>query len=310
MKENKILKQINKMKPFMKKTVEVMKKGALKIWNMLKRNRRSALVFLPIFLILYYVVGSAVSEKIDKNTNFEIKNVDKGYAYVQASADLIRREIDEHLFTPNLPFVFPAWALDNMPAFQKGIIGQLQSVAHTSALNVNSEALQKADELLSYPSEVWLFSQTKDFRIEPSSVAQYRKARRYLLKFNEHAKRDDAMFEKILAALYEDLANIQTLLEKQIATQKSGNADDVFYFSQGRLYALYVVMKAIQKDSGTDLSSVSEPMEQALNLNPTYVKNGALAGFSSPNHLLELAYFTLKARYALSELLRKAENAD
>ena len=305
-----IIKYAKKSVMLAKNTIGLIFRGILRCGRFLRKHKRSALFYLPILLIFYYAVGSVVSEKIDKDPNFEIKKVDKGYIYVQSMADLIKREIDEHVFTPNLPFIFPASVLDNMPAFQKGIIKQVGQIVHAMAIYTNNEALKKADDLLSYPAEVWLFSKTKDFKIEPSSVAQYRKARRQLLKFNDFANRDNVMFEKVLDAVDLSLTDIQNLLETQVYIKKSGYADDVFYFAQGRLYAVYVVLKSVGQEFDIDLDSALRAMEKALKLNPFYVKNGVPASFASPNHLLELAYFTLKSQKALDDEREKKRHVD
>ena len=84
----------------------------------------------------------------------------------------------------------------------------------------------------------------------------------------------------------------------------------MFYYAQGRLYAAYVVLKSAAKQSGVDLSLVLEPMKEALALNPSYVKNGDLAAVSSPNHLLVLAYLSLKARSGVDEILKEKSNVD
>ena len=299
-----------KIVSLMKKLIHAFWRCVLISWKFLMKNKRSAIVCLPIFLLLYYVIGSIVCEKIDKNTDFEVKQIDRGYMYVQAAADLIKREIDDHLFAPNLPFIFPVAVLDNMPSFQKGIIKQLQSTVHVSAAYTNDEFMKKADKLLSYPTNVWLFSKTKDFKIEPSSVAQYRKARRNLLKFNDEADYNKFLSDKVLAGIRQDLTDVQNLLENQIRSHKSKDADDVFYYAQGRLYAAYIVLKAVAKQSGADLLLILEPIKEALVLNPPYVKNGDLAAVSSPNHLLVLAYLSLKARSGVDEILKEKTNVD
>lgn len=280
----------------LKKTAAVFKKYGARLFVFLKKSWRSVLVFVPMFLIFYYVIGAALNHKIDLNLTYEPKK-SGGYVLVDLAAGLIERETDENLYTPNLPVIFPAYVLDNMPAFQKGIFKSVRAVVEVMAKNSQSPDIIKAKELLDYPFNVWLFSKTKDFKIAPSSVAQYRKAHRKLLEFNKQASPSLMLNEKIKKRLAADLSDISRFLEDEVKTAGFLKADDVYYEALGRLYADYLFLKLTPPQYGPALKAI----EEGLSLRPIVVRNGRLGHFFGTNHLIELSYFALKAHMLLIE---------
>ena len=104
---------------------------------------------------------------------------------------LINREVNENLWTANLPPFFPSYFLDNMPNYQQVIVSAL---AVTAAVigeetqcpeNGREKAVMNgAAELLKYPGNVWLFAPDNKLKIAPSSASQYRKARKLLRDYN------------------------------------------------------------------------------------------------------------------------------
>jgi len=276
----------------------------------LKTSWKSAIVIIPTLLVLYYLLGSLLTENIDRDIHFEIKKQERGYTFVQTAADLINREIDTHMFTPNLPFIFPAYILDNMPSFQNGVIESLSHTIHQISDILISPDFQKADVFLSYPSNVWLFSKTKDFKLEPSSTAQYRKARRNLLRFNKNAQKNPRTLIKVLQSVEEDLIKTEQVLTKQIDLKISFKSDDVFYNALGHLYSDYLLLKSVALDMPFDFLCVQKPLEKALSIDPLMIQNGDLDAIMRPNHLVELAYFTLKSRQALNSVLKRIDNAN
>lgn len=289
-----IKKYVQKTIFFLKKAKDIFVKYAWRFILFLKESWKSVIVFVPIFLVIYYLGGAFLSHKINTDLRFGPDNVKKGYTVVQMAADLIERETDKNLYTPNLPFVFPAYVLDDMPAFQKGILESVRGLVNVLAEGSAEENIIKAKELLNYAPDVWLFSKTKDFKIAPSSVAQYRKARRKLMEFNKHIQRSDIVLEKIRAKISADLWNISVYLESQLKTVGFFKADDVFYEALGRLYADYLFLRCVQNNMPQTQSAL-EALEDALSLRPLIVRGGALGHTFGANHLLELSYFALKA---------------
>ena len=295
-----IEKVAKKIIPFLKKAAQILKKCVWATLRYLKKSWRSVVVFVPCFLVIYYVFGAFLSHKIDTDLRFGESKQTKGYEAIEIASDLIARETDKHLYTPNLPFVFPAYVLDNMPAFQKGIFKSVSAVVSKVAQSYNEPSIQKAKELLNYAPNVWLFSKTKDFKIAPSSVAQYRKARRKLVEFNEQAAPSAIVAQNVKMLIIDDLADISDFLDEKIKTTSALKADDVFYEAYGRLYADYLFLKPFKTESAPQIGMALEMLEQALSLDPMIVQNGALGHAFNANHLLELSHFALKSYVLLS----------
>ena len=141
------------------------------------------LMSLSCFLFCYYIIGGSISEKI--STENMTENTPK--ATSQIMADLIDREVRNNIWTPNLPIIFPAYILDNMPNFQTGIIYAVRDTALALKQMYHQtpeqkQHIKKASVLLKYSPNIWLLSRKSAFSIAPSSNSQYRKARRELIR--------------------------------------------------------------------------------------------------------------------------------
>ena len=91
------------------------------------------------FLLLYYPLGAFLTHKIDRNIDIEIKNNTSNQSQtIEMISYIINREVNEQLWTPSLPFFFPASILDNMPNFQLGIINGVSKF--TTALEKRIDA--------------------------------------------------------------------------------------------------------------------------------------------------------------------------
>ena len=77
------------------------------------------------FLFLYYPIGGLIVHNIDKNLDYEIKPNERKSTTLELSSFLINRETDDHIWTANLPIIFPSYFLDNMPSFQLGMISAI-----------------------------------------------------------------------------------------------------------------------------------------------------------------------------------------
>ena len=271
-----------------------------KAFAYLKNSWKSLVVVLPCLVVLYYGLGSIVCEKIDKNLQTSFSKDENNNAVIETMSSLIAREIDEHMYTPNLPFLFPAYILDNMPAYQSGIIASLSGVLHEISLQSADENLKKADAYLSYPSDVWLFSKTKDFKLAPSSTTQYRKAKQALLQVSKDNVID---LKVVLQSIARNLRLTQKELDKALEMTKFRKADDVFYKAQGRLYANYMLLKAVCDKSKISCDGVYMLLEKAILSEPLFVQNSEFGAAFFPNHLLELAYLTLKSENALEKVI-------
>lgn len=304
-----------------KQYLPVMKELLQKLFSLACKYWRSIAIMAPFLLFLYYAVGSMVSHKIDKNTDFTYPKVNPyGFEIIDASAALIKREVDDHMWTANLPFIFPAYILDNMPWYQQGIIHSLRLTVKPFLMrDAGSKDLEKAFGFLSYPPNVWLLSKTENLTLAPSSGAQYRKARKSLLEYNEQVRKDPegdwALMTGIIHNFMEDSSKIAKSLEKQVRENSQDwfdlKADDQFYYTQGKLYGYYIVLKALSHDFSDQIvaadmygktTSLLKTLENALRLEPAVVRNGAVNALFASNHLMTLNFYVMKVHSQLNTL--------
>ena len=288
--------------------------------NLVNTWPKLILLFIVAFIFLYYPLGAMVSENIDKTTNYEFHKKGSQSATIGAMAFLIRREVYNKSWTPSLPFVFPASMLDNMPSFQLGLMSSIGTLSKALAqridmLSQEESPLQTAAELLQYPGTIWMFSPDNNLVPAPSSNSQYRRARKQLQNYNRDLAEGQAVFitkaedlSYFLKAIQKDLAKSSRKLETQTREHSTdfydGKADDVFYYEQGKLYAYYLLLKALGTDYKETIlqhniyqpwTSLLKTLENASLLSPTIVRNGELDSLTAPNHLASLGYFNHKA---------------
>lgn len=288
--------------------------------NLVNTWPKLILLFIIGFIFLYYPLGALVSENIDKNTNYEFHKKGEESATINAMAFLIRREVYNKSWTPSLPFIFPAYMLDNMPSFQLGLMSSISTLSKALAQRVDKlpkeeSHLQTAAELLQYPGNIWMFSPGNKLVPMPSSNSQYRRARKQLQNYNRDladgrglfiAKAEDLSY--FLSSIQKDLAKSSRRLSNQIREHNTdlydGNADDVFYYEQGKLYSYYLLLKALGIDYKDVIVqyNIYQPwtvllntLEKASKLSPLVVRNGELDSLTAPNHLVSLGYFNYKA---------------
>ncbi len=295
-------------------------------WEFIKRSWKSIAIILPVFLLLYYLVGSWATDKIDKSPLAEAAKPEKGLAVADSVAKLISREVDDHMWTPNLPIIFPGYVLDNMPQFQRGIIKALKNTTVTLSQSYDSPELLKATEFLKYPADVWLLSKTENLSLAPSSGAQYRKARKSLQRFNEAElkprKSADEILLKLLTVINRDTGRIMNKLETEVREHSTdwfdNAADNVFYNAQGQMYAYYVVLKAMSADFKAQILNadqyenwtiLTKTLEDGLALSPMIVRNGEADSVFAPNHLLILNGYAAKTRYRLNLIMAALQNS-
>lgn len=295
-------------------------------WRLMKR----AILVLLILIGLYYPVGMIVVHKVDDDMEFAAP-VAKGESHAVAiAAALIEREVDVNGWTPNDPFFLPSSALDNMPNFQRGIVAALSRFAiemedHIGRVRGSSPVdpdLKAARSHLNYSGEVWIFDFSTSWAPTASSEQQYRAARRALLRYNQRLAAGNAVFERradnlqatidrVAADLGSVSAQIDTRIREGAGAIIDTVSDDVFYSAKGRLYGYYLLLKALGKDyeaiiKEKQLANAWEQMMESLNqaaeLKPLIVRNGAPDGLMQPNHLVAQGFYLLRARTQLKEI--------
>ena len=163
--------------------------------------------------------------------------------------------------------------------------------------------------------------------LAPSSGAQYRRARKALLRFNEKPLLPKTSQDEILTGVLRDIANnmdaVMADIERHVREHSSdwmdNSADNVFYYNQGRLYGYYVVLKALAEDFEPLIlaadqyehwTALVKSLESGVQLDPFVVRNGMPDSGSAPNHLLALGYYAAKADLLLNKIILNLQEKD
>lgn len=290
----------------------------------------SLIAILAAVIFLYYPIGGLLVSNIDRSTNYEISdNHPEQSGAVEMMAFIINREVNEKIWTPNLPFFFPSYFLDNMPNFQLGMFDALSKFASSfnkrldKKITAEEESdLSKAAELLRYPGTVWMFSAENKLLPAPSANSQYRRARKRLIDFNQKLNSGTEIFYKsptdlayILGKTRINLRRSVFALETHIREESHDwfdtRADDVFYYQQGKIYAYYLLLKALGHDYQDIIVSAGQyqnwtkllnALEEAAAIAPAIVRNGELNSLTAPNHLSYLELYTVKAQVLMKKI--------
>lgn len=288
-------------------------------------------VILAALIFLYYPLGGLIVNDIDRNTTYEInENHPEQSSTVEMIAFLINREVNEKIWTPNLPFFYPSYFLDNMPNFQLGMFDAISKFSSSFTKRLDKKItnaddrsdLKEAAKLLRYPGTVWMFSAENKLLLAPSANNQYRRARRYLINFNADLSSGREVFYKspadlayILNKSRINLGKSNTALETYIREESTSwfnsKADDIFYYQQGKAYAYYLLFKAlgndykniiVQADQYRNWISLVKALEDASLIQPVIIRNGEMNSLTAPNHLSYLDMYIIKARHLLAEI--------
>ena len=113
------------------------------------------------FIAVYYGLGAAVSSKINNALDAPLAINASSPRYMAAALlHVLKTQVDDSPWTPALPAVFPAAVLDNLPNFQLGAKDSVRYFVKRMARFYGDKNLKEAGELLDYPADIWLFSQT------------------------------------------------------------------------------------------------------------------------------------------------------
>lgn len=286
---------------------------------------------LLVLLILYYPVGALIIHDIDDDPQFQPTSVAPGESRaVATAADLVTREVDVHAWTPMLPFFTPAGIMDNMPNYQRGVIAALgrfstemmDQVGRTRGSSQTDRDLEQARGFLNEQPNVWIWQPSVSFWPSATSAQKYRAGRDKLLAYNKRLAAGQAVFERRadnLQALLDRIANdhgSDSAVIDQHIIEKAGDlfdvhCDDIFYFNKGRLYANFLLLRALGSDfegviRERNLTSAwngtVETFRIAAQLDPWVVWNGWPDGFLIPNHLAAQGFYLLRARTQLREI--------
>lgn len=292
-------------------------------------------IALAALIFLYYPLGGWLVEDIDTDTGVEISPANESQsATAEMMSYLIRREVNDKIWTPNLPFFFPSYFLDNMPNFQLGLMSGVSSLSGSMAKklekNISSPEdnyLHQAAEFLEYPGTIWMFSPQSKLVPVPSAHSQYRKARKQLIKYNQALNDGSLVFYRnpkdlayFLHRMKIQLGKTTRQLEAQIREESSSwfdnQADNLFYQARGLAYADYMLLKALGFDykqilvdtnTYSDWTILLKTLESAAQLAPTIVRNGEADSLTAPNHLTNIGFYLYKAQIILQKISQQLE---
>ena len=130
------------------------------------RRALIALATIVLLMVLYYVGGAIWVHKIDDDPTFAAEMVvpDSASRAVAVAADLIDREVNQNRWVANDPFFQPGYLLDNMPAYQTGIVGAVgrfttelrDRVARVRGSSGVDPDLESAAGRINYPGDEWI----------------------------------------------------------------------------------------------------------------------------------------------------------
>jgi hypothetical protein len=288
---------------------------------------------LLLLLVLYYPIGMVLTHEIDDDPTFEVPEgarMQGGSHAVAMAAALIDREVNQHRWVANDPFFLPPAALDNMPAFQQGIISAIgrfafelvDQIGRTRGSSQTDSDLQEASGQLQYPGTVWVFDLSTSLAPTTTSEARYRKARLSLLSYNKRVAEGGATFERrsdnlqaTLDRFALDIGSSSAALDEHIARHSGAlidfAADDLFYTVKGQAYAYMLLLREIGRDyeallreRGLDnaWADLLAEMRRAATLSPWVVVNGPPDAVMRPSHLAAQGFYLLRARTKLREI--------
>ena len=287
------------------------------------RSWQTVILCLLCFLFFYYFLGSQLVENIDTKTGYNLpKEKSAQMETANTMSFLLKREIDDKMWTPNLPPLFPAYILDNMPNFQIGIVTGVRDITGilrklTGLNEAQKEDLEKAYKMLTYAPDVWLLSKQGSFGIAPSSNTQYRKAAKYLQKFNMRADfiPQPQNLALILAQMSKKINRLtqknETHLREYSNDFMDTKADDIFYHHGGYTFTLWQVSKALASDFKDiivgyniydDWTYLVSSLHHAATLKPLVVRNGKIDGLWAPNHLMTQNFYLMRALAAIERM--------
>ncbi|MFV0625806.1 MAG: DUF2333 family protein [Alphaproteobacteria bacterium] len=313
---------------WIKNTPELVKTTASRTVDFIGSWWRGIIIASLLIIFLYYPLGAIITNNIDRNVNYNFAAMDdpKQSKTIEQMAYIINREVNEKLWTPNLPFFFPSYFLDNMPNFQLGMFDALKDVSQSFGKNFgNNEKMKEISENLAYPGTIWMFSPENKLKPVSSANSKYRAARKELNKFNQdlldgketfYRRPNDLVY--ILARTRVNINKTIKDLEEYIIEESdawyNSKSDDKFFYNQGKLYGYYLLLNAIGQDykdlivnsnQYENWTKIIKALENASQIDPTFVRNARLNSSFAPNHLAYLSFYALKAESNIQNIIRR-----
>jgi hypothetical protein len=293
----------------------------------LRRAKWVALALL-VAVLLYYPVGMIIVHRINDDPAFGPGDVPQGQSRAVAlAAALIQREVIDTPWPANDPFFMPGYPLDNMPNFQHGIQQALarfttemsDQIGRSRGSSSADPDLSNARSFLNYAPDKWYVSAAS---ISANSETQYQQAMVKLRNYNQRLAAGTAAFEprsdnlmSTLDRIGKDLGAASNAIDQEIDLYSGDwfdlNADNVFYYNKGLLYANALLLRELGADfknilaergAATVWERMIGSMLEGAELQPLVVINGAPNALVAPNHLAAQGFYLLRARTQLEEL--------
>ena len=268
-------------------------------------------------------VGSQIVEDMDVTTEYDVPSEKSPlFETPDSMAFLLKREIDDKMWTPNLPVIFPAYILDNMPNFQTGIVDAVKDVSGVMRkLSFNTPAQNKdikdAYKLLDYAPNVWIMTRKSALKLAPSSNSQYRKAAKKLKDYRRNGifTPQAVDLEKLITSIGKKLQKISQANE-ELQQENSGDffdtrSDDLFYYNRGYAFALWQMTKTLSADYKDLILKMNvypewtylvSSLKRAAEMKPRIIRNGSATSVFVPNHLIMQNYYLLRALTAAEKI--------
>jgi hypothetical protein len=293
----------------------------------------TGLAAVTLLLVLGLPTGMVVTHRIDDDLGFQTPVADLppgGSRTVGMIAALVHRETDVNRWVANDPWFMPGHWLDNMPNFQQGMFAALarttaelrDRLGRTRGTSQEDPDLREAAGLLQFPGDKWVIDLATSPWPQTTSEAQYRRARKALLAYNERLAGGRAVLERRADNLLEaldrialDLGASAAALDQRIAEHGGRiydpRADDVFYSIKGQSYGYALVLRALAEDFeallrergiATLWAQMLASLDHAARMDPLVVVNAAPDGILLPSHLAAQGFYVLRARAQMREI--------
>lgn len=283
-------------------------------------------------VILYFFVGSKLIHEIDDDRNFAPPTITQGQSAATAmAAALMEREVDRHGWVANDPFYLPSVVLDNMPNFQSGIKEAVELYTEKLRDNLGRQrgSSEKDADLVLAKSRLgtdpaqWVWDPTESALPRQPAEDLYRTGIEALQTYNRRLAQGQASFDPradnlraTLDAIASDLGAISQTIDDHVSEQSGffwhNQVDDKFYRAKGKIYAHYMILKALRSDFESVINErpgVAEIYDRMLislgtasELQAMVILNGKPDAQATPCHLCGQGFYLLRARTNLREI--------
>lgn len=272
----------------------------------------TALVALAIFAVLYWgVLGWIVH---DTSADLTLRPAPEAYppggsATVAYAATIIDHEVDRGGFTPNDTFLAPTAGLNEMPAFQEGVIALVSRAVAAYSEAVNAELLADAASDLAVEPTRGFFHGNFPF-MGGSAGAHYRDAADALIAYNNTLATDQSVRPQgpavplaMVEALEAELAESSRLLDAHIrGGEAEVPAELVYQRVRGEAYVAALLLRGLrsefepvlrERQLGAAIIEATEQLDEIAETEPIFINAGDLTS---------QGYFLASAQNALGRL--------